>query len=203
MKRAFKNQRQPGSAVISAEGSRGLCIGTCSLAPPTTCPTLMTRERRAYGPTRASSDVPETGDDGGQSWSGARRGGRGTRSLLGRIKVRNNCNSCVWRRSALDSGHSFLRPLTAVDKRLRRHRMSLFLHETHRTPANAVISKGSVVTSHFKEQLFFQIKAIVLLLNMATMTQSYSSDTTSCITSFANDRNHKIQNIGKGVSIKC
>lgn len=77
MKRAFKNQRQPGSAVISAEGSRDLCIGTCSLAPPTTCPTLMTRERRAYGPTRASSDVPETGDGGGQSRSGALRGGAG------------------------------------------------------------------------------------------------------------------------------
>lgn len=93
MKRAFKNQRQPGSAVISAEGSRDLCIGTCSLAPPTTCPTLMTRERRAYGPTRASSDVPETGDGGGQWRRGARRGGRGARSLLGRIKVLNNCAS--------------------------------------------------------------------------------------------------------------
>lgn len=30
MKRAFKNQSQSESAFISAEGCRGLCIGTCS-----------------------------------------------------------------------------------------------------------------------------------------------------------------------------
>lgn len=172
MKRAFKNQRQSGSAVISAEGSRDLCIGTCSLAPPTTCPTLMTRERGAYGPTRASSDVPETGDGGGQWRRGARRGGRGARSLLGRIKVLNNCTYNVWRRSAPGSGrYSPPRALVAVSKRVCRHSTRSFKFEsytrdineveqqnllsTKQQQTNAVISWGSVVTSHTVAQIVF------------------------------------------------
>lgn len=37
---------------------------------------------QAYGPTRASSDIPETGDGGDQS-GGLLTDGRGVRSLLG------------------------------------------------------------------------------------------------------------------------
>lgn len=48
---------------------------------------------QAYGPTRASSDVPETGDGGDQSGGLADRGA-GRPQPPWRIKFQNKCTSC-------------------------------------------------------------------------------------------------------------